>query len=204
MPADTRGGHQRGRAAVERERRRRHASEANRDQVLEPARIRFAEQFDRIAAAIGRPPSRMRLARRGLAPRLAMRAALAGSEVRRPGWRRTTGTFMSACFGHVNPLRAGHSRIALLLSRSAAIFASRTQPSHLVKPSSVAVFAIAPGHSKLSRRRSARPRTQRDACNQVLRRCARRRSRHALLRGSRGGRVGLPAAAKRLVELDHA
>ena len=59
-----------GRAAIEGERRLRHAPEADRDQLRNPAFIGLLQKLDRIAPVLGRLPAAMRGARRGVAQRL--------------------------------------------------------------------------------------------------------------------------------------
>jgi hypothetical protein len=66
---------QRGRAAVERERRGCHAAEADRDQVLHAAGIGFVQEFDRMAAELVRLPACLRRTRDLGAQRLPLGAA---------------------------------------------------------------------------------------------------------------------------------
>ena len=75
------GGHQRCRAAIEGEGRRRHAPEADRDQFGQASRVRFAQQFHRVAAALGRLPAGVRRARHRVAQGLALGTAVAGRQI---------------------------------------------------------------------------------------------------------------------------
>ena len=64
------GRHDRSRAAIEGEWRLRHAPEADRDQLRNPAFIGLVQKLDRIAPVLGRLPAALRCARRGVAQRL--------------------------------------------------------------------------------------------------------------------------------------
>ena len=70
------GRHDRGRAAIEGERRLGHAGEADRDQFRDAAFVGLAQKLDRIAPILGRLPAAMRGARRRVAQRLACGAPL--------------------------------------------------------------------------------------------------------------------------------
>ena len=70
------GRHDRGRAAIEGERRLGHAPEADRDQLRDSAFVGLAQKLDRIAPILGRLPAAMRGARRRVAQRLARGAPL--------------------------------------------------------------------------------------------------------------------------------
>ena len=65
------GRHDRGRAAIEGERRLGHAAEADRDQFRDAAFVGLAQKLDRIAPILGRLPAAVRGARRRVAQRLA-------------------------------------------------------------------------------------------------------------------------------------
>ena len=70
------GRHDRGRAAIEGERRLGHTREADRDQFRDSTFVGLAQKLDRIAPILGRLPAAMRVARRCVAQRLARGAAL--------------------------------------------------------------------------------------------------------------------------------
>ncbi len=70
------GRHDRGRPAIEGERRLGHASEANWDQRRDSALVGLAQKLDRIAPILGRLPTAMRGSRRRIAQRLACGAPL--------------------------------------------------------------------------------------------------------------------------------
>ena len=70
------GRHDRGRAAIEGERRLGHATEADRNQFWDAAFVGLAQKLDRIAPILGRLPAAMRGARRRVAQRLARGAPL--------------------------------------------------------------------------------------------------------------------------------
>ena len=66
------GRHDRGRAAVEGERRLHHAAVADRHELRHPARVRLVQEVDDVPPALGRLPVTVRLARDRLAQRLAL------------------------------------------------------------------------------------------------------------------------------------
>ena len=76
--------HDRGRAAIEGERRLGHAAEADRDQFCDAAFVGLAQKLDRIAPILGRLPTALRGARRRGAQRLPCGAPLVRGYV---GWR---------------------------------------------------------------------------------------------------------------------
>ena len=92
------GRHDRGRAAIEGERRLRHAPEAYRDQLRNPAFIGLVQKLDRIAPVLGRLPAALRCARRGVAQRLARGAPFVGGYVSAGA---PAASFVGSCFAFV-------------------------------------------------------------------------------------------------------
>ena len=70
------GRHERGCAAIKRERRLGHAAEADWDQLQDSAFVGLAQKLDRIAPIVGRLPTAMRSSRGRVAQRLACGASL--------------------------------------------------------------------------------------------------------------------------------